>query len=303
MFDYYIPISLEKKQNSLNRKDWKENLIKILSKYMKSWKMKYVKTYDSGTASHVSLVSVLNKEYILKIDLDTVEDKNFFDKQIKFMKNFSGDYPIIYKYNKADRICLMQKLNDTLKSYNYDSHKNTKIIYDLMKKVLQSHIPLTNTIKQQVNKDLKFWKNEVKENDVSQHIYVKYHDFLNELISKINWNKLTYIHGDLHTQNVLYSKETKSFKLIDPDGIIFMPEFELGKLLSQVICECCGNMEKTDVIKTINKECKYLAMSSKYKYDTIYKWFYVNLVGTTIYCKNLDIDEWHSWMKIVNLLN
>jgi 5-methylthioribose kinase len=182
-------------------------------------------------------------------------------------------YPIVYKHDVDNMIMLMEKIGETLNSLKLSPHTQTEIMFNLVKHHIDKYVEVTDEIKESVMKEMNMWKSEicVTDDKFLQSLLPTYHNYLDAVIKKINWDKICIVHGDLHNLNVLKHKNG-TYKLIDPDGSYNTAEFELGKLLGQIVVDAYSTMPIPEYTMTVLKEeCQYLAKQSKCNEIDIFK--------------------------------
>lgn len=84
------------------------------------------------------------------------------------------------------------------------------------------------------------------------------------------------VHGDVHQWNAL--EAGAGFKLIDPDGLLAEPEYDLGIL-----------MREDPLEGDLNERARWLAARTGLDADAIWEWGVVERVATGLLCVEIDL--------------
>jgi streptomycin 6-kinase len=86
------------------------------------------------------------------------------------------------------------------------------------------------------------------------------------------------VHGDVHQLNALQAADG-TFKLIDPDGVIAEPEYDLG-----VIMRCDPGEDD------LHRRADHLAARTGFDRDAIWEWGVAQRLASALYCRTIDFQ-------------
>jgi streptomycin 6-kinase len=88
------------------------------------------------------------------------------------------------------------------------------------------------------------------------------------------------VHGDAHNGNTLQdlSQTPPSFKLIDPDGLVAEPAYDLGVLMREWIDELVA-----DPVRRGRERCAYLSHLTGTDTQAIWEWGFMQCMSTGLF--------------------
>ena len=89
------------------------------------------------------------------------------------------------------------------------------------------------------------------------------------------------VHGDVHQWNVLQAGST-GFKLVDPDGLLAEPEYDLGIIMREDPLELMGGDP--------DDRAHWLARRTGLDATAIREWGIVERVSTGLLCEKIDLQ-------------
>jgi streptomycin 6-kinase len=88
------------------------------------------------------------------------------------------------------------------------------------------------------------------------------------------------VHGDVHQWNAL--EADGGFKLIDPDGLLAEPEYDLGILMREDPVELLDDDAR--------ERARWLAQRTGLDASAIWEWGFVERVSTGLVCTQIDLQ-------------
>jgi len=225
------------RHESVNNKTFEISL--LLEPFIKKLDVKILKMFweDVGTKEKLSKIRTKYEKFDFSKPDEQIYIEN--DKVIKFHTNFEIQKK---KYNKSlinkrvfpkcsySNNFLVYKYQHGLNLYNHNSPKIFKNYLTWLKKNLwnkksvqkkELYNACINFYKHKTESRLKLFLSRVNGRDSFLKINSSIYPNINEIIRKIDFNKIcssgisTFIHGDLHFDNTIYDKDKNTFKLID----------------------------------------------------------------------------------------
>lgn len=265
---------------------WLDNLDDLIQRLERDWKIKVGKALNGGSEAFVTeAVDEDNMEVILKIVMPVMAGNTVFEDEMKALTLVDGNgYVRLIKFDISRRTLLLERLGNSLRSLNLPIYTQIEIICRTLKRVWV-HIP------------------EQTQFSTGDNIFTVFSDLINELCKNINvsfseetinktlrvcemcalaFNPKTavLVHGDAHSGNLLQVTSTNDqtkyqFKLIDPDGIVCEPAYDLGVLMRERIDELLENP-----ICFGRKRCEYISRLTSVGTKAIWEWGLIQSVAT-----------------------
>lgn len=104
------------------------------------------------------------------------------------------------------------------------------------------------------------------------------------------------VHGDVHQWNALRTLDGRGFKLVDPDGLVAEPEYELGILMREDADELAGPDD-------VAARAAHLAARTGLDASAIVEWGSVERVSTGLVATRIDLQpEGRRMLALADLL-
>lgn len=196
-----------------------------LNKYTYEWELSDCEFYKY---SQNLIFTCKSKKYGDAIIKAAVPGELFLT-EMSALKYYSGNNRLckLYEYSPEDGFALIERFMPGLTLIDVISgpFERADVFIDLFKGF---NLPCddTDTYPTTISLMEAFGSNLEKDNN-----FIKYKDIQAEIYNKINdeYSRKCLLHGDLNHRNILLDKDT--FKIIDPNGIIGDPVFEIARYL------------------------------------------------------------------------
>jgi len=232
-----IDLPVEAKENIIrtqgeNGKAFFDNLPKRLEIYTNKWKLCECKFFAHSTNLIYACKSDIYGDVIIKAGVP--EDRRLLT-EISALKFYNDKEHTckLYDYSLEDGFMLFERITPgiTLKDTIPDPIKRVNIFINIFK---HYHLPCddTATFPTYISLIEMFASNL----DSYPH-FIKYKDIIKTLYNEISkdYSRKYLLHGDLHFHNIL--SHDKTFKVIDPHGIIGDPIFDITRYLSNELSD------------------------------------------------------------------
>lgn len=223
-----------------------------------------------------------------------MEGNSVFEHEIVALKVTNGDgYVRLLNYDLDHRAVLLEKLGSPLKDVGYSMENQIEIICNTLKKSWRKSIPKDHKL--QSSKDIinwflnfipKIW--EELNSPCSRQLIDKTLDFLQSRLLNNSKEKSVLVHGDAHSGNILQdmTESQPSFKLIDPDGLIAEPAYDLGILMREGLDNLSINS-----LENGRKRCMLLNEITGVNNQAIWEWGFIQSVSTGLLLIKIGQEE------------
>jgi streptomycin 6-kinase len=292
-----VPITVRQKAISLGVEGeyWLKQLDEVIQLLEQKWKIKLGKSLNGGSESFVAEVITENGEYaILKVMMPPVEGNTVFEQEIAALKITDGDgYVRMLNYDVHHRAALLERLGSPLKDTDYPVEAQIEIICNALKKSWKKSLPQDYRL--QSGKDIinwflnfipKLWQE--LESPCSRRIIDKALDFLETRLSNCSLESTVLVHGDAHSGNILQdmAKSKPAFKLIDPDGLVAEPAYDLGVLMREWLDDLIMSP-----LENGRKRCLFLSEITGVDTRAIWEWGFIQSVSTGLFLIKIGQEE------------
>lgn len=274
---------------------WLWNLGEVIQLLEHKWKIRTCKSLNGGTEAFVAEVSTEDGgKAILKLTMPPVEGNTVFEQEIVALKITNGDgYVRLLNYDMDHRAVLLEKLGSPLKDVGYSMETQIEIICNTLKKSWRKSIPKDHKL--QSSKDIINWfSNFIPEiwtelnSPCSRQLIDKALVFLESRLSKSSKETSVLVHGDAHSGNILQDdkKPQPSFKLIDPDGLVNEPAYDLGVLMREWLDDLSNNP-----LENGRKRCLLLSEITGVNTQAIWEWGFIQSISTGLFLLKIGQEE------------
>jgi streptomycin 6-kinase len=265
---------------------WLDNLDDLIHGLERDWRIKVGKALSGGSEAFVAeAVDENNTEVILKIAMPVMPGNTAFENEVKALTLVDGKgYVRLLKFDIERRALLLERLGKSLRSLDLPSDTQIEIICRTLEKTWV-HIPEQTQVFTgdgiftefraliiELCKDANVSFSEETVNKALQYCESRAAVFDSE--------RAVLVHGDAHSDNLLQVIPTNNqtpyqFKLIDPDGILCEPAYDLGVLMREWIDELLE-----DPIRLGCKRCEYISRLTNVNPKAIWEWGFIQCVAT-----------------------
>ncbi|MEQ2468083.1 aminoglycoside phosphotransferase family protein [Niallia sp. Sow4_A1] len=274
---------------------WLRNLGEVTHLLEQKWKIRLGKSLNGGTEAFVAEVTTrMGDKAILKLTMPPMEGNTAFKQEIVALKIADGHgYVRLLNYNMDQRAILLEKLGSPLKDMGYPAEMQIEIICNALKKSWGKSLPKDHKL--QSGKDIINWFSSFipelwaeLERPCSRLLIEKALVFLESRLSNSSLETSVLVHGDAHSGNILkdMTKSKASFKLIDPDGLIAEPAYDLGVLMREWLDDLTINPMENG-----RKRCLLLSEITSINPQAIWEWGFIQSVSTGLFLIKIGQGE------------
>ncbi|WP_080848989.1 aminoglycoside phosphotransferase family protein [Cytobacillus gottheilii] len=276
-------------------KQWLDSLGEVTQLFERKWNIQMGKSLNGGTEAFVAEVSTKGGgEAILKLMMPQIEGNSVFEQEIAALTIAGGDgYVRLLNYDMDHRAVLLEKLGSPLKDVGYSMENQIEIICNTLKKSWGKPIPKDRKL--QSSKDIINWfLNFIPEiwaelnSPCSRQLIDKALEFLQSRLLNNSKEKSVLVHGDAHSGNILQDRTESqpSFKLIDPDGLVAEPAYDLGVLMREWLDDLSINP-----VENGRKRCMLLSEITGLKTQAIWEWGFIQSISTGLFLIKIGQEE------------
>ena len=271
-------------------REWLNSLDDIVFELENKWKIRTGKAMHGGSHALVcEACGAHDEEYVLKIEIPDISEEEYL-YGIRALQIAGGNgYAKMFAFDKEKRACLIEKLGEPLRLCEYTPREEMRIICSAL---------------------LETWKMPVDGFNLQQDSLAWFGSFLPDA-----WEKLDYpcdkavldlslkyleerkahqrpegyvlLHGDAHNNNTLRVPGTcGTFKLIDPEGILYERAYDLGVLMRE-----WPNEYKSEPIYHWHERAEFLSKLTGVDAGEIRAWGYLQMVSTAFILLQIGQNE------------
>lgn len=304
---HMVPITVQQKAMNLGNEGerWLDSLGEHIQLFEQRWKISLAKRLDGGTEAFVAEVTMENGvDAVLKIMMPSAEGNTIFEQEIAALTRADGDgYVRLLSYDINHRAALLERLGPPLKDTNYPIEDQIEIICKTLKKSWGK--PLPEDYKLQSSGTIINWFKDFipelwteLEYPCSRQLIDKALVFLESRLASSSLNTSVLVHGDAHNGNILRDMTTPfhTFKLIDPDGLVAEPAYDLGVLMREWIDELT-----VDPLENGLERCAFLSEITGIDHQAIWEWGFIQSISTGLLLIKINQEEWGlKMLKVAN---
>ena len=289
----HIPSNIQNKLDTLGGEglQWTKDLNTVIDCIEKEWSISLEQILEGGSEAFVAKCTLKNQEKgILKLFMPQLEGNSEFEQQVEALRVVNGaGYVKLLKYDAKKKAVLLECLGEPLSEFDYSIRDQMKIICGLLKK---TWIPLDENQKLRPMGQLIGWFQdfilatwERLEKPCSKEIIDRALLFLESRRKNLSLYQSVLVHGDPHADNILKTLDSDelSYKLIDPDGIIGEPAYDLGILVREWVEEL-GDAP----LEKANERVLLLHNETGVEMQSIWEWAFIQSVSTGLFLKAIQ---------------
>ncbi|WP_052131598.1 aminoglycoside phosphotransferase family protein [Planococcus sp. CAU13] len=281
----FIPLIVQLKAKSMGPKGelWLAEVKETLMELIKKWELRFVKTLSGGSEALVTEVRTKNREpAVLKLAMPQMEGNSVFDQELEALRIADGvGYVRLLKEDHSLKALLLERLGPLLKISGYSPRQEMEIICSALMKTWKP-VPEQHAL-QTFDELIPWFIDFIPElwlelgKPCSVEIVTQALIYLEGRLAQRNPSKAVLLHGDAHNENILQDPEESqpSFKLIDPDGLLGEPAYDLGVLMREWPDELAVNP-----LAEGRKRCHFLSRMTGEDPQAIWEWGFIQCVST-----------------------
>lgn len=234
----------------------------------------------SSEASAAASEDAAGEKHILKIGMPAMLGNTTFENEALALTCEGGKgYARLIRSDLTRRALLLERLGKPLESLSLPVQAQIEILCRTLVKTwvrLPADTPLlTGEALFAVFRDLVRGLAENNPAPFSPRVISQALRFCDTRAAAFDPRTAVLVHGDAHSGNLLQSVNGAAFKLIDPDGILGEPAYDLGVLMRSWPGELLP-----DPISLGQKRCAYLSYLTGVEPAGIWEWGFIQSVTT-----------------------
>ena len=267
----HIPCNVQNKLDALGDEglQWKKDLNTVIDCIAKEWSLSLEQILEGGSEAFVAKCTLRNQEKgILKLFMPQLEGNSEFEQQVEALRVVNGaGYVKLLKHDVKRKAVLLECLGNPLSESDYSIRDQMKLMMGQLIGWFQDFI-------------LSTW--EKLEQPCSKEIIERALLFLESRRKCLSSYQSVLVHGDPHADNILKALDSNelSYKLIDPDGILGEPAYDLGILVREWVEE----LVDAPLEKAIERVL-LLHNETGVEKQSIWEWAFIQSVSTGLFLK------------------
>lgn len=277
-----IPEVVRKKAEVAGAYEWIEHLPTLIADLEDEWSCRVIRSLGGATEAYVAQVALAGGELaVLKllIPRDSIAVAN----EIEVLRLVDGDgCPRLYRADPSRGAILMEQLGHSLESMGLPMADRHQILCEAARRIWrQVDVDLpTGAEKGEwlIESIVRRW--ESLDRPLPPAVIDHAVDCGRKRIAAHDPARAVLVHGDVHQWNALATDE--GFKLIDPDGLLAEPEYDLGVIMREDPVEL---MESDPFQRAV-----HLASLSGLDPKAIWEWGVVERVSTGLILTEIGLQ-------------
>lgn len=218
---------------------WLEHLDGLIDSVASDWQLTVGAAMSGGTHAFVAPAEdACGGKYILKIDVPDVSEAEYMNEMRTLQIADGNGYVRLLRVDASRRAALLERLGARLSTLNLPVDAQIEIICDALKQSwsvktdgkglsdgggsigwFRSFIP-------------EAWEKAAR--PCSETVIRRAMEWLDDREAHLDPSGWALVHGDAHNNNTLQCPDDPgAFRLIDPDGIFYEKEYDLGVLMRE----------------------------------------------------------------------
>lgn len=262
---------------------WLEDLDGIVAELEQMWKIKVGKALFGGSHALVgAAVGMDGTQYALKVDLPD-GDISEFQRAAHMLAAADGrGYAKIYACDENRRAVLMERLGGTLREAGYPPERQMEIICGALDETWRIDPGAVSAQMPDGEASIAWFRRFIP--DMRQktglpcgRIVDRALQYLAEREKYLNRDNWVILHGDAHNNNMLRVPGSGRFKLIDPEGVFYEREYDLGVLMREWPDEYAA-----DPVRAGRERARFLSDLTGADEHGIWQWGFLQMVSTAL---------------------
>lgn len=263
---------------------WVDLLADLVSSIEADWKIAVGRQYDGGTEAFVAeAVDARGRECVLKLLIPRDDIATHHEMTVLTLAGGRGCVEL-YRQDEARGALLLERLGPSLYDLSIEAPLRHDILCDVASLLWQpapdSGLP-TGAEKAAwlQSRIAAMW--EELDRPCSEQAVAHALSCADRRIAGHNDERAGLVHGDVHQWNALSSGD--GFKLVDPDGLLAEPEYDLGIIMREDPQELLQDADP-------RRRARRLAARAGLDADAIWEWGVVERVSTGLLATKIDLQ-------------
>lgn len=263
--------------------DWVDRLPALVSKLAGEWKFTPGRTLDGGTESLVLEVEMPDGSFgVLKLLIP--REFEAAANEITVLQLAAGEgCPLLFAHDQARGAMLMERLGPSLFDLDVPIERRHEILCSAAARIWRPALDVDLPTGAEKGRWLiefiaATW--EELDHPCSERVIDHAIECAERRIAAHNDQRSVLVHGDVHQWNALQSAD--GFKLVDPDGLLAEPEYDLGIIMREDPAELLeeGSWDRA------HRLAGFTGLDSA----AIWEWGVVERVSTGLLCTQIDLQ-------------
>ncbi len=262
---------------------WLADLSDLIEEVEQEWQVIVGASLEGGSEAYVAQARTRDgSKVILKVAIPESDGSTVLANEITALTIADGHgYVRLLRSNLSRRALLLESLGAPLRNLGYPTRDQIEIICTILRESWvhissDSPLPSGTSVAQWFAKFIAdLW--EHLDRPCSQQALDMALSFTQARAKAFDPATAVLVHGDAHSGNTLQSlsQAQPSFKLIDPDGIIAEPAYDLGVLMREWLDELI-----VDPVRRGRERCAYLSNLTSLDMQAIWQWGFIQCMST-----------------------
>lgn len=268
---------------AMGAEDWLSQLPELIRDLEVRWMIEIGPSIGGGSESYVAeAVDEDGSQMVLKLLIPQANDAASHEIEVLSLANGQGCVGLL-RSDEAMGALLLERLGPPLHDLGLPIGDRQEILCavaeQLWRPALDSGLP-TGAEKGEwlIEFILRLW--EELNRPCSERVIDHAVTCASSRISSYDPEKSVLVHGDVHQWNALQSVD--GFKLVDPDGLLAEPEYDLGILMREDPIEL--------LVDDPRERARWLARRCNLDTTAIWEWGVVERVSTGLLCMQVDLQ-------------
>jgi streptomycin 6-kinase len=272
---------------------WLNGLDNLIEELEAEWQLTVGENLVGGSEAYVApALTATGTKVILKVVMPQVEGNTVLANEVAALKLADGrGYVRLLHADLNRRALVLEQLGTPLGDLGYTSRRQMEIICATLKEAWVS-VPPGSGLPDEIEMTAWFskfigelWLELAK--PCSQALVDKALEFAQNRAAAYDPAKAVLVHGDAHCTNTLQNPvNPATFKLIDPDGIVAEPAYDLGVVMREWQDELLP-----DPVKLGRERCMYLSELTGVDAQSIWQWGYLQCTATGLLLLRIGQEE------------
>ncbi len=264
-------------------RNWLVGLGDLIRELEREWQVIVGPSLEGGTEAYVAEATAGDgSKFILKVAMPEKSGNTVLAHEVTALTVADGHgYVRLLRYDLSRRALLLERLGAPLRELGYSTKVQMEIICTTLREAWVhipsgSQLPSGASIAKWHSKFIAdLW--EQLDKPCSQRALDMALSFAQVRARAFDPETAVLVHGDAHNGNTLQdlSQTPSSFKLIDPDGLIAEPAYDLAIPMREWIDELID-----DPVRLGRERCAYLSHLTGTDMQAIWEWGFIQCMST-----------------------
>lgn len=262
---------------------WIERLDETVAALENQWKISAGEPMTGGT--HALVVPARGEDgaaYILKVDVPDLSEEEYMNEMRTLLLADGNGYVKLYRLDAARRASLMERLGPRLKALDFPVNEQIGIICRALNQSWS--IPADGAQLSRGADSIGWFCTfipgawEKAGRPCSGTVVRRAMEWLTDRENHMDPSRWVLVHGDAHNNNTLQCLDDPSrFKLIDPDGVYYEREYDLGVLMRE-----WPEVYDEDPVARGMERAQLLSRLTGAEVRGVLAWGYLQMVSTSL---------------------